>query len=42
MDNARMRQRLYQRSMAVWLVLLEACARKGIKVTHKYAARDTL
>jgi len=39
MDQARSRQRLYQRSMALWFVLLEVCARKGIRVTHKYAAR---
>ena len=37
-ENARARQRLYQRSMALWMVLLEACARLGIKVTHRYAA----
>ena len=35
-DNARSAQRLYQRSMALYLVCLEVCARKGIRVTHKY------
>ncbi len=35
-DQARSAQRLYQRSMALYLVCLEVCARKGIRVTHKY------
>jgi len=32
-DHARSTQRLYQRSMALYLVCLEVCARKGIRVT---------
>ena len=34
-DHARGKQQLYQRSMALYLVCLEVCARKGIRVTHR-------
>jgi len=36
-EAARKKQRLAQRSLALFLVALEECARNGIKVTHKYA-----
>jgi len=34
-DHARSHQVLYNRSMALYLVCLEVCARKGIRVTHR-------
>ena len=34
-ENAQQRQQLYHRCWAVLLVILEECARRGIKVTHR-------
>ena len=36
LDNTFAAQRLYQRALSLLLVLLEVCARFGIKVTHRY------
>ena len=35
LDNSKAKQRLYQRALALLLVLLEVCARLGIKMTHR-------
>jgi len=35
LDNSKAKQRLYQRALALLLVLMEVCARLGIKMTHR-------
>ena len=39
LDNAKAAQVLYQRALSLILVLLEACARLGIRMHHKYDRR---
>ena len=41
-ENAQQRQRLYQRCMAVLLLCLMECARRGIKVVHRSPPHHTL